>query len=230
MMPQPAAITPELWQSLGLTLRLAAVSTSVLLLISIPLAWWLSQSKWKGSVLVEALVNLPIVLPPTVLGFYLLVGLAPDSAFGRLWHSLTSGRLVFTFSGLVIGSVIYSMPYAVQPMVAAFRGLPMEMLDAARTLGANGWRMLWSVALPASRRALVVATVLGFAHTIGEFGVVMMIGGSIPGQTRVASIALYDEVQKMNFTVAHTFALTLLAISYLALLSLLLLQRPRGSE
>ena len=223
-------MTPELWQSMALTLRLAAVATSLLLLVSIPLAWWLSQSKWKGTILVEALVNLPIVLPPTVLGFYLLVGLAPDSLAGNLWHEITGGRLVFTFSGLIIGSVIYSMPYAVQPMVAAFRNLPVEMLDAARTLGAGGSRMLWSVALPASRRALVVAAVLGFAHTIGEFGVVMMIGGSIPGQTRVASIALYDEVQKMNFTAAHTFALTLLLFSYLALLSLLFLQRPRGSE
>ncbi|MEI9960047.1 MAG: ABC transporter permease subunit [Limisphaerales bacterium] len=173
---------PDLWESLFLTLRLAILVTALLLVIAAPVAWWLSRSKRKVVGLVESLVALPIVLPPTVLGFYLLALFAPDTLPGRFWFSFTGGTLAFSFSGLVLGSVIYSLPYAVQPLVAAFRGLSGNVLDAATTLGANEWNLFRRIALPLSRRGLAVSAMLTFAHTMGEFGVVVMLGGSIPGK------------------------------------------------
>ena len=223
-------LPPELWQALVLTLRLAAVVTGVLLFISVPLAWWLSGSHSRVAAVAEAIVGLPIVLPPTVIGFYVLALFAPDTWPGRLWFRATGETLAFSFSGLVVGSVLYSLPYAVQPLAGAFRSVPQYFLDASTSLGAPAWVTFRRIVLPLSRRGLGVAAMLSFAHTIGEFGVVVMLGGSIPGRTRVASIALYDEVQKLNYPAAHAFAFLLLGISFVVLLIMTLLQRraPRA--
>lgn len=221
-----ASLPPEIWQSLRLTLRLAGVVTVILLLVGMPVAWWLSSSRWRGVALVEAVIGLPIVLPPTVLGFYLLALFAPDTLFGRLWFQTAGDTLAFSFSGLVFGSVLYSLPYAVQPLTAAFRGVPQMYLDAATNLGSSRWTTFRRIILPLSRRGLGVAAMLSFAHTVGEFGVVVMLGGSVPGKTRVASIALYDEVQKLNYPAAHALALLLLLMSFVVLLGMALLQRP----
>lgn len=215
----------ELWVSLWLTLRLAAIVTALLLVISIALGYWFSVSRSRGILFIETLVNLPIVLPPTVIGFYLLALFAPDEPLGRFWLSITGSTLSFTFSGLVLGSILYSLPYAVQPVTTAFRSVDRHHVDAAISMGATPWRAFWRITVPLSRRGLLAGAVLSFAHTLGEFGVVVMLGGSIPGQTKVASIALYDEVQKLNYPTAHTFAALLLVISFALLLLLGLLQR-----
>lgn len=219
------SLPPEVWQSLLLTLRLAAVVTVLLLGVSVPIAWWLSGSRSRGVAVVEAVIGLPIVLPPTVLGFYLLALFAPDTLPGRMWFSTTGDTLAFSFSGLVLGSMLYSLPYAVQPLASAFRGVPQSYLDAATSLGSNAWTTFRRVVLPMSRRGLGVAAMLSFAHTVGEFGVVVMLGGSIPGKTRVASIALYDEVQKLNYPAAHALAAMLLVMSFAVLLAMTFLQR-----
>jgi molybdate transport system permease protein len=218
-------LPPEIWQSLGVTVRLAVVVTLLLLLVSTPLAWWLSATRWRGVVLVEALVSLPIVLPPTVLGFYLLALFAPEAPAGRFWFRATGETLAFSFSGLVLGSICYSLPYAVQPITSAFRSVPRELLDASATAGAGAWTTFRRILLPLSARGLGVAAMLSFAHTVGEFGVVVMLGGSIPGRTRVASIALYDEVQRLNYPAAHALALMLLAFAFTVLLALAWMQR-----
>jgi molybdate transport system permease protein len=223
-------LPPELWQSVGLTLRLAAVVTVLLLVVSVPIAWWLSANHWRGLAVVETVVGLPIVLPPTVLGFYLLACFAPDTWLGRLWFRITGETLAFSFTGLVLGSVFYSLPYAVQPITSAFRSVRRVYLDASTSLGATGWTTFRRIVLPLSRRGLGVAAMLSFAHTVGEFGVVVMLGGSIPGRTRVASIALYDEVQTLNYATAHAYAFLLLAISFVLLLGMTLLQRRAPSE
>jgi len=207
-------LTPELWQALGLTLRLAALSTALLLLLSIPIAWVLARAQGVWASIFEAVVSLPIVLPPTVLGFYLLILFAPDQPLGRQWVRLTGDTLTFSFSGLVAGSVIYSLPYALQPILQAFRAIAPAQMDAAYNLGATPWAAFRWVALPSAYRGIQVGAVLSFAHTLGEYGVVVMIGGSIPGKTRVASIALYDEVQKLNYPAAHRFAAVLLIIAF----------------
>ncbi len=222
-------LPPEAWQSVFLTLRLAGTVTVLLLFIAVPLAWWLSVSRRPWVPLVEALVGLPVVLPPTVLGFYLLAFFAPDTALGGFWVRITGDTLAFSFPGLVLGSMAYSLPYAVQPLTAAFRGVPGALLDAAESLGGGAWRNFCKVTLPLSRRGLLVAAMLSFAHTVGEFGVVVMLGGSIPGRTRVASIALYDEVQRLNYPAAHRLALVLLALSFVVLVPLAWLQR-RGKR
>lgn len=219
------SLSTDLWQSLALTLRLATVVTVLLLLVSLPLSWWLSRSRARFLPLVEAAIALPIVLPPTVLGFYLITLFAPDTWLGRLWITVSGETLTFSFPGLVLGSVIYSLPYAVQPITASLRAVDRHLLDASINLGATPWRTFWRISLPLSRRGLGVAALLGFAHTIGEFGVVVMLGGSIPGKTRVASIALYDEVQKLNYPAAHAFALILLATSFVLLVGMTWLQR-----
>ncbi len=213
-------LPPELWVSLWLTLRLAAVVTALLLVISIVLGWWFSVSRWRGVLLIETLVNLPIVLPPTVIGFYLLALFSPDEPLGRFWLSITGSTLTFTFSGLVVGSILYSLPYAVQPVTTAFRSVDRALVDAAISMGATPWRAFWRITVPLSRRGLLTGAVLAFAHTLGEFGVVVMLGGSIPGETKVASIALYDEVQKLNYPTAHAFSALLLVISFILLLLL----------
>ena len=216
-----------LWQSFGLTLQLAAITTLVLGLIGLPLAHWLNTTRWRIAPVIETLVSLPIVLPPTVIGFYLLVGFSPQHPPGSWWQSAFGTPLAFSFTGLVIASVFYSLPFAVQPLQAALRSVPPEMLDAGSALGARPSRVWLRVHLPLAWRGIAAGLTLGFAHTLGEFGVVLMIGGSIPGVTRVASIALYDEVQKLDYPQAHAFAAMLLALSFALLLAVTLLQRRR---
>lgn len=220
-------LSPALWQALGLTLRLAAVTTVLLGLIGLPLAHWLNTTRLRVAPVLEALVTLPIVLPPTVIGFYLLVAFSPQHAPGSWWVALFGDPLTFTFTGLVIASVLYSLPFAVQPFQAALRAVPPELIDAGRASGATAWRTWWRVHLPLARRGVGAGLTLGFAHTLGEFGVVLMIGGSLPGRTKVASIALYDEVQKLNYPQAHAFAATLLVVSFLLLVVVSILQRRR---
>ena len=204
--------TAEL-DALVITASLAATTTVILLLVGTPLAWWLARRRSAGTAMVEAVVALPLVLPPTVLGFYLLLMLAPGSALGRAWQSLTGSQLAFSFSALVIGSVVYSLPFVVQPLQSAFQRVPTGLLQAAATLGASPADQFRSVVLPLTRRSFVAAAVLGFAHTVGEFGVVLMIGGNIPGETQVLSIALYDQVETLRFAEAHRMAAGLMLFS-----------------
>jgi molybdate transport system permease protein len=206
-------LSPSEVDVIVLTAALAGTTTLILLLLGTPLAWWLATRRSNASALVESLVALPLVLPPTVLGFYLLLALAPDSPLGELWQQLTGSRLAFSFSALVIGSVIYSLPFVVQPLQSAFQNLPGGMLQAAATLGANPWDQFRSVVLPMTRRSFVAAASLGFAHTVGEFGVILMIGGNIPGETQVLSIALYDRVETLQFDEAHRLAIGLVVFS-----------------
>ena len=215
------------WAALWLTLRLASTTTIWLLLIGTPLAWWLAHSRWRIKPFLEAIVALPLVLPPTVLGFYLLLVFAPDSPFGQFWLSATGGPLAFSFSALVIGSVLYSLPFVVQPLQAGFEQLPKGLLEAAATMGANRRDQFISVVLPLTRRSFIAAASLGFAHTIGEFGVVLMIGGNIPGQTQVLSIALYDHVESLQYAQAHQLAAGLVIFSMLLLSLLYKLNRPQ---
>ncbi|MHB1856696.1 MAG: molybdate ABC transporter permease subunit [Acidobacteriaceae bacterium] len=206
--------------ALLLTLRLALVTTAILLVLAVPLAYWLAFTRCRWKTLVQAVCSLPIVLPPTVLGFYLLVGLGPSTAFGRAITHLLGHPLAFSFAGLVVGSVLYSLPFAVQPLTAGFAAVDRSMLDAATTLGSGRWDRMARVVLPLSRGSLLTAGVLSFAHTVGEFGVVLMIGGNLPGATRTLSIALYDQVQDFQYAQANRTALFLLAICLLALMFL----------
>jgi molybdate transport system permease protein len=206
-------------QALWLTLKLASITTICLLCLAIPLACWLAFSRTRSKIVVEAVTTLPLLLPPTVLGFYLLVLLGPRTAFGRLLIHIVGHPLAFSFTGLVIGSMIYSLPFAVQPVAAGFSGIAPELLDAARLLGANRTRMLFTILLPLAKRSIFTAAVLCFAHTVGEFGVVLMIGGDIPGATRTLSIAIYDQVQDFRYTEANHTAFLLLAVSLLALIA-----------
>jgi molybdate transport system permease protein len=206
------------WQPLWLSLRLAGITTLLLLLIAIPLGYWLAYSRGRWKIVVEALVSLPMVLPPTVLGFYLLLAFSPSDAFGRFLDHYLDIRLVFTFPGLVVASLIYSLPFMVNPIIAGFSGLSPNLRAASRTLGKSDRTTLIRILLPNIRPSLITGAVLCFAHTIGEFGVVMMIGGSIPGRTRVASVAIYDEVQSINYSLANQYAIVLLAFSFLILL------------
>ncbi len=205
-------------QALYLTLKLATVTTAVLLLLSLPLAYWLvfSRARWKP--LIEAAVSLPLVLPPTVLGFYLLVLLGPRTIVGQSIAATLGHPLAFSFGGLVVGSVLYSFPFAVQPLTAGFAAVDSSMLDAAKLLGASPIRVLLTVLLPLSARSLLTAAVLAFTHTVGEFGVVLMIGGDIPGSTRTLSIAIFDQVQDFSYSQANHTAILLLAFSFVALL------------
>ncbi len=218
-------LSAPLWESLWLTLKLAGITTIILGLVGLPLARWLNATQTRFAPVVEALVTLPIVLPPTVIGFYLLVAFSPQHPPGSWWVAVTGGPLSFTFTGLVIASVIYSLPFAVQPFQAALRAVPTELIDASRASGATVWRTFWRVHLPLARSGVGAGLTLGFAHTLGEFGVVLMIGGSLPGETKVASIALYDEVQKLNYASAHAFAGVLLVISFVLLVAVAVLQR-----
>lgn len=204
--------------ALAVTFKLALASTLMLLLIGTPLAWWLARTRWRFKFIPEAMVALPLVLPPTVLGFYLLIALGPHGPLGSLMESLGGGSLAFTFSGLVIGSIIYSMPFVVQPLQDAFSAIGRRPLEVAATLRASPLDRFFTVAVPMARPGFVTAAVLGFAHTIGEFGVVLMIGGNIPGETRVASIAIYDHVEGFEFAHAHGLSAALLLISFLLLL------------
>ena len=208
---------PDDMQAVWLTVLLAGVTTLLLFPIASPLAWWLARSDSKGRSLVEAVVAMPLVLPPTVLGFYLLVMLNPDSFVGGLWLNVTGESLTFSFSGLVIASVIYSLPFMVQPLHATFRAVPVPVLEAAATLGASPRDQWLNVVLPLAKRGYLTAGVLTFAHTVGEFGVVLMMGGNIPGETRVLSIAIYEHVETLNYQAAHSLALGLMCFSFLSL-------------
>ena len=213
------------WAALALTLRLAAVSTALLLVLGAPLAWWLARtpSRWREPV--SALVTLPLVLPPSVLGFYVLVLLGPHGPLGQLTQTLGWGTLSFSFSGLVIGSMLYSLPFAVQPLQAAFVAMGPRPLEVALTLGARPLDAFVSVALPQVRHALLTATVLSFAHTLGEFGVVLMIGGNIPGQTQVLSTLIYGHVEAMAYAQAHVLAGGMALLAFAALLGLAWIRR-----
>ncbi|HEY4290627.1 MAG TPA: molybdate ABC transporter permease subunit [Puia sp.] len=206
------------WSPLWLSLRLAFLTMAILLLLGIPIAWWLAYNRARWKAAVEAIISLPMVLPPSVLGFYLLLAFSPARGFGKLLDQWLDLRLVFTFPGLVLASIIYSLPFMVNPLLAGFRSLPADLHEASRTLGKSDWTTLFRVLLPNMRASLITGAVLSFAHTIGEFGVVMMIGGSIPGQTRVASVAIYDEVQSTHYGLANRYALVLLALSFTILL------------
>lgn len=201
-----------------ITLKLALITTLLLLIIGTPLAWWLSNTQTKYKTPIEAVVALPLVLPPTVLGFYLLVALSPDGVIGQLWSMVSDDPLTFSFSGLVIGSVIYSLPFVVQPLQASFEGIGKPIQQAAASLGAKPLDIFFSVVLPLSYRGFFVAITLGFAHTVGEFGVVLMIGGNIPGITQVLSITIYDHVEALEYSAAHIYSAALLIFSFVVLL------------
>ncbi len=206
------------WSAIILTLQLAAFSTTILLLLGTPLAWWLATTARRSKPTIEALTALPLVLPPTVLGFYLLILLSPSSAIGGFWLSLTGSTLTFSFSGLVIASVIYSLPFMVQPLHSAFESLGRAPLEAAASLRASPIDTFFSIVIPQCRRGFLTAIVLSFAHTLGEFGVVLMVGGNIPGRTRVISIAIYEHVETLNYGQAHALAALLLVFSFVVLL------------
>jgi molybdate transport system permease protein len=227
-MAQTAIIGAELWPAVWLTLQLATTTAVLLMLVGTPLAWWLAHTHWRGKPWLEAVVALPLVLPPTVLGFYLLLAFAPSSPFGQFWLQATGHPLAFSFSALVIGSMLYSLPFVVQPLQAGFSQLPKALLEAAETMGAGPVDRFCHVVLPLCRRSFLTAATLGFAHTVGEFGVVLMIGGNIPGQTQVLSIALYDQVESGQYASAHLLAALLVIASLLLLAAIYRLGAYRG--
>jgi len=213
------------WIAIALSLRLAMIVSAILLVVGLPLGYWLTFSTWRGKFLVEAVVALPLVLPPTVLGFYVLVALGSQSPLGRMWQAWTGHGLAFTFEALVIASLLYSLPFAVQPIAASFAQIDRTLLDASATLGAGGFRTFTRVIVPLSADGLLTAAVLTFAHTIGEFGVVLMVGGNLPGVTRTISISIYDDVQSLNLASAHRTALLLLVFSFAALAAVYAIRR-----
>ena len=212
-------------EALWLSVRLAGCVAAILLAVGTPLAYWLAQTKWRGKFLVESVVALPLVLPPTVLGFYLLVAMGANGPLGRLWTAWFGHTLAFTFLGLVVASVLYSLPFAVQPLAVAFESVDARLLDAAAVLGAGRWRTFREIILPLSIRGVVTAAVLSFAHTLGEFGVVLMVGGNIPGITRTVSIDIYDHVQSLDYGAANRMAVALLLISFAVLASIYAVNR-----
>ena len=211
--------------AITVTIKLAFISTAILIVIGTPLAWWLSQTKFKFKVIFEAIIALPLILPPTVLGFYLLITLGSNSPLGALLESYGGSSIAFSFSGLVIGSVIYSLPFVVQPLQNSFSAVKRQSLEVASTLGASKLDRFFTVAVPLARSGFVTAAVLGFAHTVGEFGVVLMIGGNIPGETGVLSIAIYDHVESMDYAQAHLLAGGLLLTSFVMLIFVYLFNR-----
>lgn len=213
------------WGALWLTLRLATVSTAILLLVGTPLAWWLARTASPLRGPIAALVALPLVLPPSVLGFYLLIALGPNGPLGQFTEALGLGLLPFTFAGLVVGSVVYSLPFVVQPIQNALAAVGERPLEAAATLRAGPWDRFWTVAVPLARPGFVSAAVLGFAHTVGEFGVVLMIGGNIPDETRVASVQIYDHVEALAYDQAHALSAVLVVFAFAVLLALYTLSR-----
>jgi len=205
------------WEALSTTVQLAAVTSLILLLIALPLSYWLAFSKWRWKFLVEAVVALPLVLPPTVLGFYVLIAMGPQSPFGRFYESIVGRGLPFTFEGLVVGSVLYSLPFAVQPIAAAFSSVDRKYIEASWMLGVSNLETFFRVIIPLSWAGVITGAVLSFAHTIGEFGVVLMIGGSIPGVTQTLSIDIYDQVQALNYSSAALTSAVLLILSFVIL-------------
>ncbi len=216
-------MTPSDWDAIRITALLAATTVGILLVISTPLAWALARSRGRWRSVGEALVALPLVLPPTVMGFYLLVLLGPAGPIGGWWVQVTGSTLTFSFAGLVIASCLYSLPFAVQPLQNAFEAVGEDTLQAAASLRASPFDTFFSVVLPLSLRGYVTAAVLSFAHTLGEFGVLLMVGGNIPGQTRVVSIAIYEHVETLNYAAAHQLSAGLLIVSFVILLSVYLL-------
>ena len=224
-------MTPDDWAAVRLTAALAATATVLLLIVGTPLAWWLARTRSPLKPLWAAAVALPLVLPPTVLGFYLLLLMGPQGPVGQFTQALGLGRLPFTFGGLVVASVLYAMPFVVQPLQQAFEAIPERTLEAAATLRASPLDRFFSIALPLARPGLLTATVLGFAHTVGEFGVVLMIGGNIPGSTRVLSVAIYDHVEATDFASAHRLAAGLVVFALAVLVTLHLVnRRPREAR
>src|SRR3954470_6796699 len=213
------------WTAVVLSLKLALVVAAVLLVIAVPIAYWITFSRWRGKFLVEAVVALPLVLPPTVLGFYVLVAIGSRSPIGRMWERWTGRGLAFTFEALVLASILYSLPFAVQPIAAAFAQLDTSLVEASATLGSTRWRTFIRIIVPLSLQGVVAGAVLSFAHTIGEFGVVLMVGGNLPGVTRTISISVYDQVQSLQYDAANTTALVLLAFSFVVLACVYALMR-----
>jgi molybdate transport system permease protein len=211
--------------ALLITLKLALISTLILLLIGTPLAWWLARTRWRLKFILEAMIALPLVLPPTVLGFYLLIALGPNGPVGEFMQFVGGRPLAFTFTGLVIGSVIYSMPFVVQPLQDAFTAIGHRPLEVAATLRASPLDRFFTVAVPLARPGFFTAAILGFAHTLGEFGVVLMIGGNIPGETQVVSIAIYDHVESLEYANAHWLSGLLIFLSFLMLIAVYALNR-----
>jgi len=203
--------------ALLLSFKLAACVSAILMIVGMPVAYWLAYSNWRGKFLLESIVALPLVLPPTVLGFYALVAMGPRGPLGKLWIAWFGHGLAFTFAGLVIASVLYSFPFAVQPLMVSFESVDRKLLHASAVLGAGSWRTFWRVILPLSLPGMVTAVVLSFAHTLGEFGVVLMVGGNLAGVTRTVSIDIYDHVQSLEYGAANRMALVLMAISFVVL-------------
>jgi molybdate transport system permease protein len=222
-------LSPDDWAAIWLTLELASLTTILLLVLATPLAWWLAHtpSRWRGPI--GAVVTLPLVLPPTVIGFYLLVTMGPNGPLGQLSNALGLGYLPFTFAGLVVGSLVYSLPFAVQPLQRAFEALGPRPFEVAATLGASRIDSFFSVALPLARPGFITAAVLSFAHTVGEFGIVLMLGGNIPGQTRVVSVQIYDHVEAMEYAQAHWLAGGMVVFAFVVLVALQWLQ-PRDKN
>ena len=218
----------ELWSPIRLTLELATISTVALLFVGTPIAWWLARSKARWKEAVATVVALPLVLPPTVMGFYLLIALGPNGPGGWLAGLFGGRSLAFTFESLVIGSVFYSMPFVVQPIRNAFEAFGDRPLEVAATLRASPWDAFWSVAVPLARPGFLTGAVLGFAHTVGEFGVVLMIGGNIPGETKVLSVAIYDYVETLQWTQAHILAGGMLVFSFAVILAMMLIEKRVG--
>ncbi len=223
-------MTDDAWVAIRITAQLAGLTTLLLLLVGTPLAWWLARTRSAWKPLFASLVAMPIVLPPSVLGFYLLLLMGPQGPVGEFTQWAGLGRLPFTFGGLVVASVLYSMPFVVQPLQQAFEAIPARMLEAAATLRASPWDRFFSVALPLARPGFVTASVLGFAHTVGEFGVVLMIGGNIPGETRVLSVAIYDHVEAGEFTQAHWLSAGMVAFALVVLVTLYVVNRTRHDD
>ncbi|TSA50201.1 MAG: molybdate ABC transporter permease subunit [Nitrosomonadales bacterium] len=213
------------WQPLLLTFKLAAVTTLILCIVGVPFAWWLASTRMRFKPVLEALVSMPLVLPPSVLGFYLLLAFSPEHGLGRFLESTVGLRLAFSFEGLVVASCIFSFPFLVHPVQSGFQNLPVSLAEAAYTLGKSRRQTFFRVLLPNIKPSLLAGVVLAFAHTIGEFGVVLMIGGNLPGETRVASIAIYDEVESLNYATANFYALVLFAVCFAILLAVYLLNK-----
>jgi molybdate transport system permease protein len=213
------------WHSIALSARLSAWTAILLLVLGLPIAWWLATTRWRGRIFVEAVVALPLVLPPTVLGYYVLVGLGPRSFLGRWYEAITHNLLPFSFEGLLIASVLYSLPFAVQPFTAAFRGIDPIFIQASLNAGASPWRTFWRITMPLAWHGILAGIVLSFAHTLGEFGVVLMVGGNIPAETRTVSVAIYDHVQTLDYAAAGRTSLFLLAVSFVVLSLTYALQR-----
>ncbi|MBP6224969.1 MAG: molybdate ABC transporter permease subunit [Rhizobacter sp.] len=219
-------MSADAWAAIRLTAELATLTTLLLLIVGTPVAWWLARTRSRLKPVWSAVVAMPIVLPPSVLGFYLLLLMGPHGPVGQFTQWLGIGRLPFTFGGLVVASVLYSMPFVVQPLQQAFEAIPERLLEAASTLRASPWDRFVSVALPLARPGFVTASVLGFAHTVGEFGVVLMVGGNIPGQTRVLSVAIYDHVEAGEFSEAHRLSAGMVVFALVVLVTLYVVNRP----